>query len=151
MESVRRQVSADDILSTMTAAAAIAVGTTAAASLAFRPRAVAFTPPAFPARSFAPPAPPLRAHDRPNPRRRRFGTRTYWDESYRVDGDGDGDDGGAVFSWYCGWHDELRPFVMEALDWTPTAEGADGDGGVAPDPPAVLVPGVGNDGAIRDM
>lgn len=135
----------------MTAAAAIAVATTAAASLAFPHRAAAFPP--LPAR-FAPPSPLLRAHNPPpNPRRRRFGTRTYWDESYELNDDDEGGGDGAVFSWYCGWHDELRPFVMEALDWTLTAEGADGDsdGGGAPTPPAVLVPGVGNDGAIRDM
>ncbi|EJK60307.1 hypothetical protein THAOC_19361 [Thalassiosira oceanica] len=109
----------------MTAAAAIAVATTAAASLAFPHRAAAFPP--LPAR-FAPPSPLLRAHNPPpNPRRRRFGTRTYWDESYELNDDDEGGGDGAVFSWYCGWHDELRPFVMEALDWTLTAEGADGD------------------------
>ena len=68
-----------------------------------------------------------------------FGRMAYWDESYRQEETSNGDEGGEdtnVFSWYCGWTDELGPFFEELV----------------PDKQSmVLVPGIGNDVAIRDM
>ncbi len=73
-----------------------------------------------------------------------FGRMAYWDESYRQDDRqeetlniGDEAKGDTnVFSWYCGWTDELGPFFEELV----------------PDKGSmVLVPGIGNDVAIRDM
>ena len=51
----------------------------------------------------------------------------FWDESYRQ---------GEEESWYCGWTDELGPFFEELV---PDKESV------------ILVPGIGNDLAIRDM
>ena len=69
----------------------------------------------------------------------------YWDESYRQEEDNNdvgiepkalSSDDVQVFSWYCGWTDELGPFFEELV----------------PDRDSmVLVPGIGNDVAIRDM
>ena len=56
-----------------------------------------------------------------------FGRMTYWDETYAKEGE---------FSWYAGWHEELEPFFVELVPST-SAE--------------ILVPGIGNDGCIRDM
>ena len=66
-----------------------------------------------------------------------FGRMAYWDESYRQEdqqegtpsnGEGDNEDSN-VFSWYCGWTDELGPFFEELV---PDKESI------------VLVPGIGN-------
>ena len=72
-----------------------------------------------------------------------FGRMAYWDDSYRQeetssdDIKSESDDQDAnVFSWYCGWTDELGPFFEELV---PDKESM------------VLVPGIGNDVAIRDM
>lgn len=62
-----------------------------------------------------------------------FGRMAYWDESYRQEETQNNDN---VFSWYCGWTEELGPFFEELV----------------PDKDSmVLVPGIGNDVAIRDM
>ena len=56
-----------------------------------------------------------------------FGNKNYWDETYEQESE---------FSWYCGWSEELEPFFTELV----------------PDTSAkVLIPGIGNDGCIRDM
>lgn len=82
--------------------------------------------------------------DEPDAGESNFGRQAYWDDSYRQEtattptgGDEKGgDNAGDVFSWYCGWTDELGPFFEELV----------------PDRDAlVLVPGIGNDAAIRDM
>lgn len=70
-----------------------------------------------------------------------FGRLAYWDESYQQQKENDhrdldDDDDDDVFSWYCGWTDELGPFFEELV---PDRESI------------VLVPGIGNDAAIRDM
>ena len=93
-----------------------------------------------------------------------FGRMGYWDESYRQavhhnsdstkddedkkevttttkttvskDDDDDDADNVDVYSWYCGWEDELGPFFMELF----------------PDRNSlILIPGIGNDICIRDM
>ena len=56
-----------------------------------------------------------------------FGRMTYWDETYAKESE---------FSWYAGWHEELEPFFVELVPST-SAE--------------ILIPGIGNDGCIRDM
>jgi len=67
-----------------------------------------------------------------------FGRQKYWDEAYRS-GDLDdtgSDDGNATFSWYCKNWADMEPFFAELV----------------PDREAfILVPGVGNDAAIRGM
>ena len=83
--------------------------------------------------------------DEPEAGESNFGRQAYWDGSYRrgdAGADLPGDGGGGAegedegFSWYCGWTDELGPFFEELV----------------PDRDAyVLVPGIGNDVAIRDM
>jgi len=56
-----------------------------------------------------------------------FGNQNYWDKTYTQEKE---------FSWYCGWSEELEPFFTELV----------------PDASAkVLIPGIGNDGCIRDM
>lgn len=67
----------------------------------------------------------------------RFGRREYWDNAYRS---GDLDDSNtkgdaSTFSWYCNWED-LEPFFA---DCCPDRDAA------------ILVPGIGNDAAIRGM
>jgi SAM-dependent methyltransferase len=65
-----------------------------------------------------------------------YGRMAYWDESYTEEGDGDDDEETNVFSWYCGWNEEMGPFFEELV----------------PDKKSmILVPGIGNDVAIRDM
>jgi hypothetical protein len=79
-----------------------------------------------------------------------FGRMGYWDESYRQavhhsdNKDEDKKEGGEtttkddvdVYSWYCGWEDELGPFFTELF----------------PDRNSlILIPGIGNDICIRDM
>jgi len=65
----------------------------------------------------------------------------YWDQSYRRKESPNTEDDDFrvnkdVFSWYCGWTDEMGPFFEELV----------------PDRESVLlVPGIGNDAAIRDM
>ncbi|KAL7470650.1 hypothetical protein ACHAXS_010904 [Conticribra weissflogii] len=74
----------------------------------------------------------------------KYGKLTYWDDSYkksltnvdREDSD-HGVKGTELFSWYCGWHDELEPFFTELV---PLEQN-----------PKVLIPGIGNDECIRDM
>jgi SAM-dependent methyltransferase len=66
-----------------------------------------------------------------------YGRMTYWDESYRQAlNEPNGEDEAIVFSWYSGWQD-IQPFFTEL---TPLQ-----------DNPRILVPGIGNDGCIRDM
>ena len=56
-----------------------------------------------------------------------FGNQDCWDKTYTQESE---------FSWYCGWEEELEPFFKELV----------------PDTSAkVLIPGIGNDGCIRDM
>ncbi len=67
-----------------------------------------------------------------------FGRMAYWDESYQQQeaSTNSGNEDTSVFSWYCGWTEELGPFFEELV----------------PDKDSiVLVPGIGNDVAIRDM
>lgn len=72
----------------------------------------------------------------------KFGRMSYWDESYRreeklkTDQGGSGDEDENVFSWYCGWTEEMGPFFEELV---PNKEAM------------ILVPGIGNDVSIRDM
>eukprot|EP00536_Pseudo-nitzschia_multiseries_P016875 jgi/Psemu1/263924/estExt_Genewise1Plus.C_12720010 len=87
--------------------------------------------------------------EEPDPADSDFGRMAYWDESYAQpepaaesksssseDHDGSVSDNVQVFSWYCGWTEELGPFFEELV----------------PDKDSmVLVPGIGNDAAIRDM
>jgi hypothetical protein len=73
--------------------------------------------------------------EEPDKEESNFGRMAYWDESYTEEGDRD-DEEDNVFSWYCGWTDEMGPFFEELV----------------PDKQSmVLVPGIGNDVAIRDM
>ena len=61
----------------------------------------------------------------------KFGTKAYWDAMYS----GVGELPAETFSWYCSWA-ELQPFFEE----------------VCPERPAdLLVPGMGNDGLVRDL
>ena len=71
--------------------------------------------------------------EEPDETESKFGRMAYWDESYRQEETQNNDN---VFSWYCGWTEELGPFFEELV----------------PDKDSmVLVPGIGNDLAIRDM
>jgi len=90
--------------------------------------------------------------EEPDEHESNFGRMAYWDESYRReekpqpqpnndpnesgDDDNDNDNDDNVFSWYCGWNEELGPFFEELV---PNKDSM------------VLVPGIGNDVAIRDM
>lgn len=69
-----------------------------------------------------------------------FGRMAYWDESYTqpttTTASKEEDEEVQVFSWYCGWTDELGPFFEELV---PEKDSL------------ILVPGIGNDAAIRDM
>mmetsp|Transcript_7276 Transcript_7276/g.15646 ORF Transcript_7276/g.15646 Transcript_7276/m.15646 type:complete len:273 (+) Transcript_7276:83-901(+) len=74
----------------------------------------------------------------------KYGKITFWDDSYKKSlSDFDvakselGGKETKLFSWYCGWHDELEPFFTELV---PPEEN-----------PKVLIPGIGNDACIRDM
>lgn len=59
----------------------------------------------------------------------------FWDDSYRQALDQPDGTDTKVFSWYCGW-DDLQPFFSELV----------------PDKNSrIMVPGIGNDGCIRDM
>ena len=61
----------------------------------------------------------------------KFGTKAYWDAMYS----GVGELPAETFSWYCSWS-ELQPFFDE----------------ICPERPAdLLVPGMGNDGLVRDL
>ena len=61
-----------------------------------------------------------------------YGRMTFWDESYR-DALGSSEDTKS-FSWYCDW-DDLQPFFSEMV----------------PTESRIMIPGIGNDGCIRDM
>lgn len=56
-----------------------------------------------------------------------FGNKHFWDETYTKESE---------FSWYCGWSGELEPFFTELVPSTSSK---------------LLIPGIGNDGCIRDM
>jgi hypothetical protein len=62
----------------------------------------------------------------------KFGNKNYWDKTYRDGNEGLCED---EFSWYCGWNEELEPFFIELVGTSAK----------------VLIPGIGNDGCIRDM
>ena len=67
-----------------------------------------------------------------------YGRQAYWEESYKEYRRQPSTNATMVrgFSWYCGWEEELGPFFSELV----------------PDQQSkILVPGVGNDMAIRDM
>lgn len=64
-----------------------------------------------------------------------FGRKEFWDEAYRTGDLNEAKDEG-TFSWYCGSWEDLEPFFAELV----------------PDRDAnILIPGVGNDAAIRGM
>ena len=66
----------------------------------------------------------------------KYGRMAFWDESYRQALHQPSDNSEAkVFSWYCDWGD-LQPFFRE---FVPQKESR------------ILIPGVGNDGTLRDM
>ena len=65
-----------------------------------------------------------------------YGRMAFWDESYRQALEQPDDHSHAkVFSWYCDWND-LKPFFKEIV---PEKESR------------IMIPGVGNDGCLRDM
>lgn len=64
-----------------------------------------------------------------------FGRQKFWDEAYRTGDLNESKDDG-TFSWYCDSWEDLQPFFAELV----------------PDRKAnILIPGVGNDAAIRGM
>ena len=64
-----------------------------------------------------------------------FGRREFWDEAYRTGDLNEAKDEG-TFSWYCDSWEDLEPFFAELV----SDRGAN-----------ILIPGVGNDAAIRGM